>query len=328
MKNKLPPYVYPRPRRSAYCYRPYVKGKASRPEYKLCSIDASMSEIWEAYENQLKENQPTGKDTIRWLLKTYIESDSFKEKGLKTQKNQLYLVNTICQHKTSNGKVGDKQLSKVTAGFWTVFMESLKAQGKTPTANNCRSFLNVAWCWAYARDKAPIPSPIQHSIKFKTQVRDRYVTDAEYTAVYNQAENMVQRAMELAYLCRLRSIEVLEMKQDQLLDEGILCRRRKGSKDNIAIWNDRLRKAVKPQAQSEYVVHYRSGKQLQHRELNKRFLQALRASGVDHFTFHDLKAKGISDTKAELRKGAGGHRSDSAAQVYDRSIDRYQPAAS
>lgn len=325
-KDKLPPYVYPRHRRSSYCWRPYVKGQTHRPEYKLCHIDSPLSEVWSAYERISQGREKT--HTVRWLLKTYTESEAFKEKSTKTQTNQKYLISTICDYKTKAGnKVGDRRLTTITAGFWTNFMESLKRKGQAPTANNCRSFMNVAWSWAYARDIINLDNPIEHSIKFKNRVRDRYVTDEEYTAVYREAENMVQRAMELAYLCRLRSIEVLEMKHDQLLEEGILCRRRKGSKDNIALWNNRLRKAVESKVDSQYVVHYQSGEPVQYKELNKRFVEAVRAAGVEHFTFHDLKAKGISDTSAELRKGAGGHRSDSAAQVYDRRIDNYEPAA-
>ena len=326
MKNKLPPYTYPRPRRSAYCFRPYVKGQKHRPEFKLCDLDAPLSELWAAYERMTQGREKT--HNIRWLLNVYVGSEAFTDKSEKTQKNQLSLMKTICDYKHKTGTtVGDTPLTKVTAGYWTKFMEAMKKKNMTPTANNCRSLMSVAWDHAHARDIIFLDNPIEHSIKFKTQSRDRYVTDDEYAAVYSQAVDFLQKAMELAYLCRLRSVEVLEMKQEQLLAEGVLCKRKKGSKDNIAVWNDRLRKAVEPLASSEFVVHYKSGNQVAYRELNKKFREAIKASGVAHFTFHDLKAKGISDTDAELRKGAGGHRSDSAAQVYDRTIDNYQPAA-
>lgn len=47
--------------------------------------------------------------------------------------------------------------------------------------------------------------------------------------------------MELAYLCRLRGIEVVTLTDANELEEGILTNRRKGSRDNIVRWTPRLR---------------------------------------------------------------------------------------
>lgn len=49
--------------------------------------------------------------------------------------------------------------------------------------------------------------------------------------------------MELAYLCRLRGIEVVTLTDENELESGILTNRRKGSRDNIVRWTPRLRKA-------------------------------------------------------------------------------------
>jgi hypothetical protein len=48
-------------------------------------------------------------------------------------------------------------------------------------------------------------------------------------------------AMELAYLCRLRGIEVVTLTDSRELEEGILTNRRKGSLDNIVRWTPSLR---------------------------------------------------------------------------------------
>ncbi|NOM52915.1 integrase, partial [Klebsiella pneumoniae] len=48
-------------------------------------------------------------------------------------------------------------------------------------------------------------------------------------------------AMELAYLCRLRGIEVVTLTDANELEEGVQTNRRKGSRDNIVRWTPRLR---------------------------------------------------------------------------------------
>ena len=47
--------------------------------------------------------------------------------------------------------------------------------------------------------------------------------------------------MELAYPCRLRGTEVVNLTHANELEEGILTNRRKGSRDNIVRWTPRLR---------------------------------------------------------------------------------------
>jgi len=50
-------------------------------------------------------------------------------------------------------------------------------------------------------------------------------------------------AMEIAYLCRMRLSEVLDLTDSNELPTGLLIKRRKGSRDNITEWNPRLRAA-------------------------------------------------------------------------------------
>lgn len=56
--------------------------------------------------------------------------------------------------------------------------------------------------------------------------------------------------MELAYMCRLRLSEVLDLDHSCLLEEGLSAIRRKGSKDALVTWTNRLRTAVNPPGQT------------------------------------------------------------------------------
>jgi hypothetical protein len=47
--------------------------------------------------------------------------------------------------------------------------------------------------------------------------------------------------MVITYLCRLRGIEAVTLTDANNTEVGIVCKRRKGSKDNVTEWNDDLR---------------------------------------------------------------------------------------
>ena len=51
--------------------------------------------------------------------------------------------------------------------------------------------------------------------------------------------------------------------------------------------------------------------------MSKWFHALVSESGVESFTFHDLKAKGVSDFNGD-KKAASGHRSEAMVSIYDR----------
>ena len=84
-KSKLPPYRLSD--KYGYRYKPYlgrVLGKIKwGPTVFLAPPDATMSEVWLAYE-QLTSGP---KDTVGWLLNLYRDSERFKELSPKSQKD-------------------------------------------------------------------------------------------------------------------------------------------------------------------------------------------------------------------------------------------------
>jgi len=127
--------------------------------------------------------------------------------------------------------------------------------------------------------------------------------------------------MELAYLCAIRKAEVLDLMRTDLLPEGISIRRDKGSKDNIILWSDRLEKAVNDalamKPTSMYIIHDRAGMKVLESSFNTAW-QRLKAG----FTFHDLKAKGVSDSKAA---NPAGHKSSNMIELYRRKPELVEP---
>ena len=49
------------------------------------------------------------------------------------------------------------------------------------------------------------------------------------------------------------------------------------------------------------------------------------AQGVPHFTFHDIKSKGISETEGDKQR-ASGHKTAAMMAVYDRKLAEVKPA--
>ena len=149
---------------------------------------------------------------------------------------------------------------------------------------------------------------------------------------------------QLAYLCRMRISEVTDFRDSDDLEKGLLIRRRKGSKDNIVAWTPKLRtlwnnaifirnkilsKRKQPlqiRASDRHVfISHRTGDKLAvssvktaKNRTDKLAIKKAEKEGKEynHFVFHDLKRKGVSDTTGNKLE-ASGHRSPSQLKIYD-----------
>lgn len=172
--------------------------------------------------------------------------------------------------------------------------------------------------------------------QFKEKARTRYITDQEYSALYSVASSLVRIAMEIAYLCCARQGDILEMKKGQLTESGILIQQSKTAVAQIKSWTDRLRAAVAmadslPISQgmtSIYLLHQQSGARYTRDSFNAHWMKAKKAAAAKfpeldfNFTFHDLKAKGISDLEGSLsdKQQISGHKNASQTARYDRKV--------
>lgn len=158
---------------------------------------------------------------------------------------------------------------------------------------------------------------------------------------------------EIAYLCRLRGIEVVTLTDANGLKEGVLTNRRKGSRDNIVTWTPRLRAAwdaliarrtkiwaakrvaTPMRAEDRLLVVQEDGSALARRVLGtawKRLMLAAVAAGrldADQvFGMHAFKRRGITDTKGTKpdKQQASGHKTASMVDAYDFEVPRVRPA--
>jgi site-specific recombinase XerD len=158
---------------------------------------------------------------------------------------------------------------------------------------------------------------------------------------------------EIAYRCRMRSVEVRDLTDANATDEGIIVIRRKGSLDNITAWcpelreawdwlaarRDRVwakrRKVIPMLPKDRPLVVNESGGPLSRYTLNsawrRAMAQALEAGIItpeERFGLHGLKHRGITDSPGKRRdkQDAGGHKKATTTDIYNHELDVYEPA--
>jgi integrase len=135
--------------------------------------------------------------------------------------------------------------------------------------------------------------------------------------------------MELAYLCLARVGEIRALRRSDATEEGLRLVRAKGSEGEVTTWSPRLRAAVEAAKAlhrdaptpigGAYLIHDRAGQPIKKNAFDsawRRLMDKVEAAGIERFTFHDLKAMGISAHKHHH----GGHRSAKMRKVYLRKL--------
>jgi integrase len=140
-----------------------------------------------------------------------------------------------------------------------------------------------------------------HLKGFTESGRDRYVTDAEFQAVWTQADATVQDAMDFALLTGQRPADVLKIMRVHISDGALLITQNKTrAKRAIEIVGELAVLIARIQARnrerrSAYLIQDDNGQPLTMLALRGRFDKARKAAGVS-FQFRDIRAKTASDT--------------------------------
>lgn len=322
--DKLPKYVYPKG--NWYVYRPYVDGRMGKP-VPLVKIGAPMSDVWAALEQVLDTSGPT----VRRMMQTYLKENT--RLAARTRADYGQHLARLAGEPLKGGRLfGDVDPDHVTQ---LAIRQYLDRHSATPTAANRRiQFLKAAYAWAAERGRVRL-NPCTGVRLHSTPGRDRYVTDAEYTAVLELAQQWAGHGrypylwimMELAYLLRARRAEVTALRRDMIDGDTIGWPRAKGSRPERTRITPRLRRAIEAGKRLEadiaspYLVH-RRGQPIRKNAFDSAWQRLMHAAleaelVTKRYTFHDLKAKGVSD-HAEHHSG---HRSERMRDHYNRRPD-------
>jgi len=272
------------------------------------------------------------REDMNWLFDSYIDSLQFRKMAKKTREDDHERLPRL------RSVFGDMLPHDVTPGHIRIYMDK-RGESAPVAANREHGFLSRVFNWARERNITK-ENPAEVVKKFSEQSRDRYIEDWEYWLLYETALTTaypwIAPMMELSYLCRMRKSEVTGLTEEKLLPEGIFVERGKGSKNEITLWSDRLRKAIddaKEYCQGRKVIGVdlifksKAGTQISksgfdsawQRVRDKAMKEGLEIDGQvvtlkESFTFHDIKAKGVTDHATK----ASGHRSKKMLAVYDR----------
>ena len=150
-------------------------------------------------------------------------------------------------------------------------------------------------------------NPVQHVAPFKEKPRTRYVTDAEFMAVYGVAPPIVQAAMLMAAVTGLRQGDILRLKRADFTEAGLTVATGKTGKVLTFGWSEGLRRAVLAAVGARdfvpmILLSTQRGAPYTSDGFRTIWHKAMTAARVadptlEPFTFHDLRAKAGSESR-------------------------------
>ena len=205
-----------------------------------------------------------------------------------------------------------KELAKLRAVFGRVQIDAIKphhvrgymdkrGEQAKARANREKALLshvfNKAREWGYT----DATNPCQGVKGFKESGRDRYVSDDEFQAVWDKADQTLRDAMDLALLTGQRPADVLKIKREDLRDGALwIVQNKTKAKRAIELTGELAalieRINARPRERlSAWLIQDDDGQPLGTFGLRSRFDKARRLAGVD-FQFRDIRAKAATDT--------------------------------
>ncbi|VTP13181.1 Phage integrase family protein [Phytobacter ursingii] len=322
-KNKedcwMPPRVYLG--KSAYEFHPKGGGNI-----RLCDKTCTQAQVWTAWEALI--NDRPDDSLFAGLVERFFKSGDFFELALETQKDYRKYSQKLL------AVFGKMPPDSIKPEHVRKYLDKRGVKSRTQ-ANREKAFMSRVYRWGYERGYVK-GNPTKGVKQFKETSRDRYIVDDEYNALYSVAPDVVKVAMELAYLCCARQNDVLTMGKNQLMADGILIKQSKTAVAQIKAWSARLSAAIElaktlplnAGMSSLYIIHQPSGHKYTRDGFNSRWRKAKEdaRSAYPHlsfdFTFHDLKAKGISDLKGTIyeKQAISGHKNVEQTARYNRKI--------
>ena len=170
--------------------------------------------------------------------------------------------------------------------------------------------------------------------------RDRYITDEEFDAVKQIASELIATVMDFAYITALRKGDILNLRLDQITDEGIWIKQSKTGTKQLYEWTMGLIEVVNKAKQLKrpirglYLFCTRQGQPYSDtgfKAMWNRVQLKWAARGGKRFTFHDIRAKALTDAKrlGLDAQALAGHATAAMTEHYikQREYKRVKPLA-
>lgn len=187
----------------------------------------------------------------------------------------------------------------------TRYLELGRDNEREVRANREIAAMSSCMGWLVAHGHAGLKlNPCKGAPRNKETKRGRYVSDEEYSKVFELASAPVQALMELIYRTLQRPSDILRWTQKTIINEGgrDLLSFRQGKTDawvKIEV-SASLRKAFDEMAaartlKSIYLICQQNGRPYVHSGIRGMYWRHVQKSGVKDFRIYDIKAKGATD---------------------------------
>ncbi|MFL0806704.1 MAG: tyrosine-type recombinase/integrase [Oceanobacter sp.] len=318
---------------SAWNYHQKDPKTGKQRTIRLAPVDASPAEVLEAYAAKTKElkkesRRDSNRGSVTELIETFFESPTFMDLSRGTQgqyqKNSRQILKVFGSTKSGRPVMASTLKPQHVRRY-------MDLRGKTAkvSANRELAFMSRLFAWAYERGMVPI-NPCKGVRKFTEKSRDRYITDEEYFAVLAHADDRLRAIIEIAYCCAARVSDVLKIERSDIRKEGIFIAQGKTDKAQIKGWTPRLREAYEIASRvsiqhHRFILTNQRGGKIAYDTFRKWWTTAKEKAEEANpsmkldFTFHDIKAKSISDWEGDKQKFSG-HKTQSQVAVYDRKV--------
>lgn len=256
--------------------------------------------------------------------------------SVKTKANDAYMCREVAK------AFVEFRASQVRAPHVVAFLKAFRDMPRT--YNAYRSHMRELLRYAEERGwREPGSNPVDSLRTMTLVARNRYITDSELrrikSAICRGADGLPTRSgkmicalVDMAYLTGQRISDLLDMDWSMLKSDGILFEPTKvagstGAKVLIQ-WSPKLLalveriKALKRADITRYLFTTQHGQRLTYSGASSAWKRGVKRSGIKGVTFHDLKAKALTDVD-ELRgmheaQKMGGHSTQTQTADYVR----------
>ena len=323
----------------------------------IADARATLSELHRIVE----QRHGIDRHSLRYLAERFHESAQYLELAAKTRADYDYCRATLLELPTKLSRpMGELPTRQFTPALVQRLVDKIAAEGTPSKANHLLRYLRRLFRWGINRGYCDTnPAAGVEQAKERQQRRLPELTTIAALTAFAQERGQRTRGekgacapylwivMELAYILRLRGIEVVTLTDANATADGVQTNRRKGSRDNVVGWYPRLSAAWQAAADRREKIWKAKARPVpMHPEARPLIVAAdggeLRKSSLDtawqrlikmaieeqvitadqRFGLHDLKRRGITDTKGtrHAKQEASGHRSAAMMDTYDLSV--------
>ena len=133
--------------------------------------------------------------------------------------------------------------------------------------------------------------------------RTRLITSKEFSLIYKHASHKLKIIMDVQKLTGQRIGDVLKIKREDLLKEGISFVQQKTGRKLVVKWSEDLNRAVSRASEvfgeGEYLFNNRNAKQTDYSTLKVMFKEATDKSGVKDARPNDLRAMALTEAEGQ-----------------------------